>query len=197
MNAICVIPARGGSQRVPRKNIRDFHGKPIIAYSIETALKSGLFGGVWVSTDDDEIADVAKKYGAEVLNRSPHMAANNIGTQEVMAWHLKFNLISTSKYACCLYATAPMLQAERLIRAYEMLECSSGTPYVVPVGTWLQDPGQFYFGKINAFLRGYPLHSSDTKMVWINPNTECDINTEEDWNRAEEMYAALHNEEKE
>jgi len=74
MKNLCVIPARGGSKRIPKKNIKEFCGKPLIAYSIETALKSNLFEKVIVSTDDDEISKISKKYGAEVLKRPEELA---------------------------------------------------------------------------------------------------------------------------
>lgn len=186
MRRICIIPARGGSQRIPRKNIRLFHGKPIIAYSIETAKASKLFDQIFVSTDDDEIASVAEKYGALILKRP--VMLDECGTQEVMRQALRS--VSTNEWgvACCLYATAPMLKKETLKEAFYLLSHTI-TAYVVPVGTWLNDPGQFYIGTISAFMEGIDLR--DCSLVPIDPATECDINTEEDWVRAEQMYANL------
>ena len=84
-DAVAIIPARGGSKRIPRKNIKDFHGKPLIAYSIEAALASGLFEKVLVSTDDDEIAEVARSYGAEVpFIRPKELSDDFTGTGEVV-----------------------------------------------------------------------------------------------------------------
>jgi N-acylneuraminate cytidylyltransferase len=171
--------------RIPRKNIRLFHGKPIIAYSIETAIKSGIFDRIVVSTDDDEIAAVAIQYGAEVHRRAPDDGVR--GTQEVAAEVLKG--IPNAELACVIYATAPMLSAETLQCAVDML-MRNDAPYVVPVATWLRDPGQFYFGEADAFLAGEPLTWS--QLMPIDPCTECDINLEEDWLRAEKMYGELH-----
>lgn len=190
MSCVCIIPARGGSQRIPRKNIKLFHGKPIIAYSIETAQKAGIFNRIIVSTDDDEIAAVAKKYGAEVMMRSLEMARNEVGTQEVMRYVLS-SLPEYYQTACCLYPCAPMLDANTLERGYRMIG-DMQTPYIVPVATWLRDPGQFYFGKTPVFMFGVALNTNMTRIIWIDPETECDINTPEDWAIAEEMYVRLH-----
>ena len=78
-NAVCIIPARGGSRRIPRKNITGFYGKPLIAWSVEAAVRSGVFDTVMVSTDDSGIADVARAFGAEVLRRLRRFAQNDIG----------------------------------------------------------------------------------------------------------------------
>ena len=88
MKNICIIPARGGSKRIPKKNIKNFCGKPLIAYSIEVALKSGLFEKVLVSTDSDEIAEVAKGYGAEVQTRPKELADDYTGTFDVIDYVL-------------------------------------------------------------------------------------------------------------
>lgn len=107
MSKLCIIPARGGSKRIPRKNIKDFLGKPIIAYSIETALKSGLFDEVMVSTDDEEIAQVAKKYGANVpfmrtMENSDDFATLADVVDEVLFFYKKKkeNLISGFAASC-------------------------------------------------------------------------------------------------
>lgn len=124
MANLAIITARGGSKRIPRKNIKDFLGKPIIAYSIETALNSGLFDYVMVSTDDDEIAGVAKDYGAEVpFMRSKQTADDFTGTAEVVIEVLN-DLQKTGKQfdnACCIYPTAPFISKETLIEAYQLL----------------------------------------------------------------------------
>jgi pseudaminic acid cytidylyltransferase len=124
---ICIIPARGGSKRIPRKNIKPFHGKPIIAYSIEAALNSGLFDKIIVSTDDNEIADIAHIYGAEVpFIRPSELADDFTGTGAVIAhtiqW-LKNNGI-TPEYICTIYPTAPLLDNSYLIDAFEKLSRS-------------------------------------------------------------------------
>lgn len=188
MTAVAIIPARGGSRRIPRKNIRMFHGKPIIQYSIEAAINSRLFHAVFVSTDDAEIASISMGFGAQVLWRPAQLADDNTGTQEVMQYHM--NKMRYFDMACCIYPTAPMLSARTLIDAAKLL--TDGTRYVVPVAKWLRDPGQFYFGTTESFAQNYRLIEVWTRIFSINPNTECDINTEEDWHRAEQMYAALY-----
>ena len=121
---LCVIPARGGSKRIPRKNIRDFCGKPMISYSITAAINCGLFDKVMVSTDDEEIADTAEKFGAEVpFMRSPENSDDYSGTGDVV-----HEVISEYESrgicfhtACCVYATAPLIRAKRLHEAYDLL----------------------------------------------------------------------------
>lgn len=185
MTCVAIIPARGGSRRIPRKNIRLFHGKPIIAYPIQAAKKSGLFGEIIVSTDDEEIAKVALSYGATSVHvRSPAMAEDEVGTQEVMK-HVLEDFDIDRGLACCIYPCAPMLSAVTLRNAGRVLY-QSATNYVVPVATWLRDPGQFYFGQISAFREMTDLRMAT--LLPIDPATECDINTECDWLRAENMY---------
>lgn len=121
---IAVIPARGGSKRIPRKNIRAFGGKPLIAYSIDAARASGLFDHVIVTTDDDEIAEIAQSFGAEVPFRRPPELANDHATtvpviKHAISWALEN--IGAVDYACCIYATAPFIQVEALTKAYAQL----------------------------------------------------------------------------
>jgi N-acylneuraminate cytidylyltransferase len=124
MNNLCIIPARGGSKRIPRKNIKDFLGKPIIAYSIEAALISGLFNEVMVSTDDEEIANVAKKYGAKVPFMRSNINSNDYATladviDEVKDQYLKVN--KKFDNICCVLPTAPLLTVGNLVKGYELL----------------------------------------------------------------------------
>jgi pseudaminic acid cytidylyltransferase len=125
---ICIIPARGGSKRIPRKNIKLFHGKPIIAYSIEVALKSGLFDEVMVSTDDAEIAEVAKLYGANVpFMRSKENSDDYATTAAVLIevfeqYKLLFNRAFT--IGCCIYPTNPLLSEKFLIEAFHKMEAN-------------------------------------------------------------------------
>lgn len=191
MSVIAIIPARGGSTRIPRKNIRDFMGKPIIAYSIEAALESGLFDSIVVSTDDPGIAKVANEYGAASVLRSAEMSTNDVGTQEVMRHVLRKLFYDDSDIACCIYATAPLMSVDDLCRGYQLLNSGNYCRYVFSVGTDpLQDAGQFYWGWVRAFTSGDPLHENAI-MVPISDDRTCDINTEEDWLRAEQMYLAL------
>ncbi|HEY1037869.1 MAG TPA: pseudaminic acid cytidylyltransferase [Bacteroidia bacterium] len=124
MANVAIITARGGSKRIPRKNIKLFRGKPIIAYSIETALNSGLFDFVMVSTDDDEIAKVATQHGAEVpFMRSPKTADDYSPTADVIT-EVLHDLQKSGKhfdFACCLYPTAPFITTLSLNKAYELM----------------------------------------------------------------------------
>lgn len=124
---VAIIPARGGSKRIPRKNIKDFFGKPLIAYSIETALQSKLFDKVVVSTDDEEIAAVAKAYGAEVPFLRPRELSDDFsGTGAVIKHAIEFLKSRGDKfdYVCTIYATAPLLQVEYLKEGFEKLKNS-------------------------------------------------------------------------
>src|ERR1019366_4135646 len=123
MRKIAIIPARGDSKRIPRKNIKDFLGKPIIAYSIETAIQSGLFDEVMVSTDDEEIAKIAVQYGATVpFMRSKKNADDYAGTSEVILEVLSNYEISNKSFdvICCIYPTAPLLKVKKFKDSYQM-----------------------------------------------------------------------------
>lgn len=135
MTNLCIIPARGGSKRIPRKNVKEFLGKPIIAYSIEAALKSGLFDEVMVSTDDQEIAEIARQYGASVPFMRSAETANDFATtkdvlDEVLAGYQKLG--KTFDAMCCIYATAPLITAQDVKDAYTRLTQSDFTS-VYPV----------------------------------------------------------------
>lgn len=124
MSNLCIIPARGGSKRIPRKNIKEFLGKPIIAYSIETALKSKLFDEIMVSTDDKEIATIAKSYGATVpflrsKKNSDDFASTFDVIAEVINEYKKNNRFFDN--VCCIYACAPFVTSNKLKQAYKKL----------------------------------------------------------------------------
>jgi len=126
---VAIVPARGGSRRIPRKNIKNFLGKPIIAYSIEVALRTGLFDRVIVSTDDQEIADVALACGAEVPFIRPATLADSFtGTSAVVKHAIEWLNANGAmvEYACCIYATAPFLQEKYLEEGYVRLRQSGG-----------------------------------------------------------------------
>lgn len=138
-NSIAIIPARGGSKRIPRKNIKQFCGKPIIAYSIEAALKSNLFDVVMVSTDDEEIAEIAKKYGAQVpfyrsKNSSDDYAPLAVVVDEVLNSYSKLG--HDFSFFCCILPTAPFVNAGCLISAGEKLKSPDCTA-VFPVALFL------------------------------------------------------------
>ena len=126
--AVAIIPARGGSKRIPRKNIKLFHGKPLIAYSIEAALNSGLFSKVIVSTDDEEIAAVAKEYGAEVpFLRPKNLSDDFTNTGEVITHALNFFKTrgDSFDYCCSIYPTAPFLMPKYLVEGFKALKNST------------------------------------------------------------------------
>lgn len=224
---ICVIPARGGSKRIPRKNIKEFNGKPIIAYSIEAALKSDCFEQIIVSTDDGEISAVAKEYGAEVPFSRPDELANDYTAtipviKHAIEWFEGKGQLLTE--VCCLYATAPFVQAESIRKAYEQMKreqanyCFSVTSFPFPIQRAIKvmqenrvdmfypehfntrsqdleetyhDAGQFYWGKAQAFKDELPLFS-DVATPYILPRYLVqDIDTSDDWIRAEAMYKVL------
>ena len=224
---VAIIPARGGSKRIPRKNIRPFLGKPLIAYSIETARKSGLFDRVIVSTDDEEIAEVAKAWGAEVpFVRPKELADDFTGTRAVtrhaLAWFESRG--ERFDFACTIYATAPLLEAEDLVRGYEALANSDAArafaatsmPFpiwrtfaITPEGRakmfWpehsasrsqdleeaYQDAGQFYWERVGA-PQSEIAFDEDAIPVLLPRWRVQDIDTLEDWERAEKLYTLLH-----
>ncbi len=123
MKNIAIIPARGGSKRIPRKNIKPFMGKPIIAYSIEAALQCGLFDEVMVSTDDEEIAEVAKKYGAKVPFMRSAETANDYATMENVIEEVLQNYQKEGKIFesfCCILSTAPFLSKKSLQESFRI-----------------------------------------------------------------------------
>jgi N-acylneuraminate cytidylyltransferase len=221
---VAIIPARGGSKRIPRKNLKPFDGVPMIVRSIRVALESQLFDQVIVSTDDEEIADVARAHGAEVPFMRPAALADDFtGTAAVIVHALK--ALPAFDYACCVYATAPLLQARFLRQGFELLALHpeksfafSVTGFGFPVQRALtldeegaltslypefrntrsqdlaaafQDAGQFYWGRSEAWLRGDVLFSPASLPVILPRHLVQDIDTLEDWTRAEYLYAAL------
>jgi N-acylneuraminate cytidylyltransferase len=191
VSAICIIPARGGSRRIPRKNIKPFHGKPIIAYSIRCAQELDIFDAIFVSTDDSVVADVARDYGVASYTRPSGMGENHVGTQAVMVDALNA-LAWGGEYACCLYATCPLLLSADLLRGFHECEDNERRGYSMSVGPDpLRDAGQFYWGPTWRFLARRPLIDADTVMVPLDEHRVCDINTPEDWKRAEKMYEEL------
>jgi pseudaminic acid cytidylyltransferase len=224
---ICVIPARGGSKRIPRKNIKEFNGKPIIAYSIETALRSNCFDQVIVSTDDDEIAEVARKYGAKVPFVRPDELSNDyVGTIPVIKHAIEWMEDNENpvENVCCLYATAPFIQSQTISKAFQQLKdlrtdyCFSVTRFAFPIQRAVKivqdnkvnmfypehfnirsqdleeayhDAGQFYWGKAQAFKDELPIFSEVATPYILPRYLVQDIDTLEDWTRAEVMYKVL------
>lgn len=225
---IAVIPARGGSKRIPGKNIRNFCGKPIIAYSIEAALQSGVIDRVVLSTDDERIAEVAREYGAETPFVRPAELADDITpTVPVIRHAVQWVLANWGPVArvCCIYATAPFITAADLRGAYERLVHDGVTGYVFTATSFgfpiqrgfriseagycemfhpenyntrsqdleeaYQDAGQFYWGSTEAYLSDKIFFSTDSKPYLLHRHRVQDIDTAEDWTRAELMWRLL------
>jgi pseudaminic acid cytidylyltransferase len=221
-----VIPARGGSKRIPRKNIKLFHGKPMIAYAITAGIASGLFDRVIVSTDDEEIAHVAKNYGADVPFMRPlSLADDHTPTVPVIAHAIKAcqDLGWSSREVCCIYPCVPFISIKDLREGHKHL-LKSGVQYVFPVARFpvpIQralrrlpdgsvksfypeyastrtqdlepgyfDVGQFYWGRTSAWLEELNLHLNGAALV-IPERRVIDIDTPEDWDRAELLYTTL------
>lgn len=220
--AVAIIPARGGSKRIPGKNIKTFDGKPIIAYSIQAARDSGLFDRIIVSTDDAEIARVAEAYGAEApFVRPEALSDDHTGTFAVVSHALDWLAARGESYAfvCTIYATAPFLQARYLAEGFDKLKNSdalhafscTSMPFPIqrtfkltPDGRcemfWpenyrtrsqdleeaYQDAGQFYWSRVGK--ESDIMFSHDSIPVVLPRYLVQDIDTLEDWERAEKLF---------
>jgi pseudaminic acid cytidylyltransferase len=225
---VAVIPARGGSKRIPRKNIKDFFGKPLVAYSIQVAIESKLFDKVIVSTDDEEIANIAKEYGAKVpFIRPKNLSDDFSGTDAVVNHTLEWLKTNGEEFdfCCTIYATAPLLQEKYLIKGFKELKYSqakyafSCTSMPFPIQRTFkinkdnrcemfypeyaqtrsqdleeayQDAGQFYWEnlKINS---SDIMFGKDSIPIVLPRHFVQDIDTPEDWERAEFMYKSIQN----
>ena len=224
---IAIIPARGGSKRIPRKNIKSFCGQPMLAWSIDAARLSGCFDRILVSTDDNEIAQIARSHGAEVpFMRPAALSDDYTGTTPVIAHAIDWvnQHIGSASHACCIYATAPFVQADDLCRAYTQLE-QSGADYVFSVTSYafpiqrairitnqqrvemfnpehfntrsqdlaeaFHDAGQFYWGCADAWLANRPIFSPAAAPLILPRHRVQDIDTLEDWVRAEWLFKAM------
>jgi pseudaminic acid cytidylyltransferase len=224
---VAVIPARGGSKRIPRKNIRAFAGQPMIAHSILCALRSGLFDRVIVSTDDEEIGAVSRTHGAEVpFVRPRELSDDYTGTHAVVAHAVRW-LHDDGDHPdaiCCLYATAPFLREADLAAGLARLR-SGDWDFVFAATTFgfpifrsfrvkesgsvemffpehfdtrsqdlteaLHDAGQFYWGRPDAWLDNPRLFGERSSIVKIASSRVQDIDTLEDWDRAEVLWRVL------
>ena len=159
---IAIITARGGSKRIPKKNIKDFCGKPIIAYSIEAAISSKLFVEVMVSTDSEEIAEIAKKYGASVpFMRSAETSNDYATTNDVLIEVFNEYEKRGQEFdiAVCIYPTAPFVTADKLKRAIDMVE-KDGADAVTPVVQFSFPPQRAFIIRDNALEYQYPENAS-------------------------------------
>lgn len=225
---LAVIPARGGSKRIPRKNIKPFCGKPMIARSIEAALESGCFDRVIVSTDDTEIAEVARQFGATVpFMRPAELSDDYTGTVPVIRHAIEWFTASGEcpDQVCCIYATAPFISEEDICQGLESLVANgcdyafSVTSYAFPIQRAIRitpqgrvemfqsahfntrsqdleeafhDAGQFYWGRASAWLEGKALFGLHSAPVILPRHRVQDIDTAEDWERAELMFKVMH-----
>ena len=158
MSKIAVITARGGSKRIPGKNIKDFCGKPIIAYSIKAAVESGLFDEVMVSTDSERIAEVAKKYGASVpFMRSEKTSDDFATTRDVLTEVFDEYKKRGQEFdiAVCIYPTAPFVTAEKLKKAVDMMD-EAGVDAVTPVVRFSYPPQRAFVIRESALVFQYP-----------------------------------------
>ncbi len=188
MSTICVIPARGDSKRLPGKNIRHLFGKPVIAYSIELAIASKMFSDVIVSTDADEIEEIAVRHGANIWRRP--LDDGTRGTQEVAAEVLR--KVPDISIACVLYPVAPLLTIGDLRDGLSYLMRYQGV-FAFAVGADpLRDAGAMYWGFADAFRYDKPLISPSSIMLPLPENRVCDVNTADDWDELERKFAALH-----
>ena len=195
MSAIAIIPARGGSTRLPGKNKRDFEGAPIIGRSIITALASGLFDQVFVSTDDPEIAEIAMHYDAVAMYRPKADCENAVGTQWVIGNCVATLNIQSPTLVCGIYPCAPLMIEDDLQRAHRILIEQGYFRFAMSVGGEpLRDAGAFYFGRAEAFTAKEALITSRTAMVFIPEVRVCDINTQKDWDMAVQKYRAIKTE---
>lgn len=227
MSRVAIIPARGGSKRIPRKNVKSFCGKPIIAWSIEAAIASGCFDKIIVSTDDQEIADVAEQWGAEVPFIRPNDLSDDYsGTLPVIRHAVQWldDHKLTVDYACCIYATAPFVSADDIQQGYQLIQQAdssyafSVTSYAFPIQRAIRimengrmamfnpehfqtrsqdleeawhDAGQFYWGSTEAWLQEKPIFGEDSVPVKLPRYRVQDIDTPEDWARAEWIFKAM------
>ncbi len=225
---LAVIPARGGSKRIPRKNIKLFCGKPMIAWSIEAAMQSGCFDQIVVSTDDNEVAEVARHFGAKVPFMRPDVLSDDhTGTTAVIAHAI--NWFASQGYkpenVCCLYATAPFVSADDLRKGLSVL-IETACDYAFPVTSYafpiqrairitesgrvemfnpkyfntrsqdldeaFHDAGQFYWGRAQAWLQNKVILGSTSVPIKILRHRVQDIDTPEDWIRAEWLFKTMN-----
>lgn len=156
-NCLAIIPARGGSKRIPRKNIKDFCGQPIIKYSIDAAIKSNIFNEIMVSTDDQEIANIANTFGAKIpflrseKNSNDHASTADV-INEVLNKYKENNIYFD--YFCCIYPTAPFITEEKLIRSFNLL-IQKNADSVVPIV-------KFSY----PIQRGLKIDNNKLEMIW-------------------------------
>ena len=224
---VAVIPARGGSKRIPRKNLKEFFGNPIIFYPIQVAIQSKLFGAVYVSTEDNEIAQVARDCGAEVIPRNSSLADDFTPTVPVIRHAIKYLVQKGECFdeVCCIYPTMPFLEAHELITGYQLIRSGkwkfvfSAVEFEYPIQRAFRissagqvsmfddtkfssrtqdlessyhDADKFYWGSTDAWLSETTLFSSSSTAVIVPRGKTVSIDTEEDWQAAEQLFGSLN-----
>lgn len=221
--SVAIIPARGGSKRIPKKNIKDFFGAPLISYSIKAAQESKLFSEIFVSTDDAEIKSVALEYGAKVIDRPKNLSDDFTGTKPVVVHSITEVQLAEDEDVCCIYATAPLLQAQSLIQAHQLLQkypdrqifaaCAYSSPpqrafkldkdglafYIAPENelTRSQDLEKIYFDAgMFYFAKVSTWQKNNTfNLPIIMQDTQIqDIDSISDWRLAELKYKLMQEE---
>lgn len=193
----CIIPARGGSRRIPGKNLRPFFGRPILGYTL--ALAKPLFDRLVVSTDNETIANFARASGVEVHRRSSADAQDKVGTLQVTRNAAAALGVGPQDLVCCIYPCAgpfaladDIAQGEALVTGGALATISHASPsisHAFAVGTNpLSDAGQWYWSTAGALRQGAALIGISTRLVPIPGHRVCDINTESDWRAAEALY---------
>ena len=219
-----VIPARGGSKRIPRKNIKLFHGFPIISYAINAAKESQVFDEIIVSTDDEEIAEIARSFGATIpWMRTKELSDDYTTTVRVMQ-DAVIKLKSDSKgleNVCCIYPATPLLRPSFIHDGLNILKnggwsyvftglrtsqhpqrcfslgTSKGVELLFPESDGIRtqdleslfyDAGQFYWGRQSSWVSGMPIFTSKSTILEMTSDTTVDIDTPEDWHRAERLF---------
>jgi pseudaminic acid cytidylyltransferase len=223
---IAVIPARGGSKRIPRKNIKVFFGKPMIYWTIQAAKKSGLFDEIIVSTEDNEIANISRALGATIPFVRPDILADDFSTTHDVMLHAAECLMEQGydyDYLCCLYPCSPFIYSEDLVQTFNVIQGKKDY-YIYPIAEYphpihramrltpenqihlinsssektrtqditpaYHDVGQFYWGAKETWLKVSQMHSN--AYGHVIPNWRAiDIDSDDDWNRAEIIFNAL------
>jgi pseudaminic acid cytidylyltransferase len=220
MKPIAIIPARGGSKRLPRKNILPLDGKPLIAHIVSTAIESNVFDKVIVSTEDKEIAGIAQKYGADIFYRDVTLAQDTSTVVEVCLDVLR---VEDSNLFCCLYATAALLSVETIQDSYQKF-ITKKTDVLMGVSEYNYSPiqalkidnkdnatlileefekiqsqcypklrvsnGTLYWGRRESFIRDKTFYPSSLKVFDVLKHEVCDIDTKEDYLKLQRKYEA-------
>ena len=223
---IAIIPARGGSKRIPRKNVKPFAGLPMIAHSLQAATRSDMFDHILVSSDDDEILSIGSQYGGEPLQRPAELADDQTATIPVIRHAISYAESRGWQLdgVCCIYATAPFVRSEDIREGWRLLNQAGGMDFAFSATTFpypvfrgllhdgngvqmifpehfptrsqdlpeaLHDAGQFYWGTHRAWMEEDRLFTSRAAPVMLPRHRVQDIDTAEDWRRAEIIWRLL------